>query len=83
VAPADIAPDVPDLKPIGKRMYTYVDNDGNTYYSDAKPASSTPVPRQLTAANTIGKQMIPFLSTLMQRHHAQQPEPEPAAEPEI
>ena len=74
------------VKPIGERMYTFTDTDGNTYYSDAVPATTAPVPRQLMAIDTVGKHMIPFLSTLLQLHHDQQhlePEVEPEVEPEI
>ena len=72
------------VKPLGDRMYTYVDKDGNTYYSDAVPGTRSEQSRQLTAADTVGAQMLPFLSTLLQRHHEQQHlEPEAAVEPEI
>jgi len=69
------------VKPLGERMYTYIDNDGNTYYSDAAPRANREV-RQLTAANTVGTQMLLFLSTLLQLHYDQQ-HLEPEAEPEI
>ena len=71
------------VKPLGDRMYTYTDKDGNTYYSDAVPGTRSEQSRQLTAADTVGAQMLPFLSTLLQRHHEQQHfEPEAAVEPE-
>jgi len=54
----------------GRRIYTYKDDEGNTYWSFMKRMQTVSPPTRLTLQNRIGKHVINFLTSLRQKSEA-------------